>query len=75
MLGFDPEEWLIRKLPDDFAAKVVWGSRYPHHDTTSAWDAIVGLRQASVPEALIVRMMGQNAAEQFGVAPIRQTAA
>ena len=34
MLGFDAEERLIRKLPDDFAEKVVWGSRYPHHDTT-----------------------------------------
>ena len=66
---------LIRKLPDDFAAKVVWGSRYPQHDTTSAWDAIAGLRQANVPEALIARMMGQNAAEQFGVAPIPQAAA
>ena len=75
MLGFDAEERLIQKLPHDFAAKVVWGSRYPHHDTTSAWDAIAGLRQANVPEALIARMMGQNAAEQFGVAPIPQAAA
>ena len=44
MLGFDAEERLIRKLPDDFAEKVVWGSRYPHHDTSSAWDAIATLR-------------------------------
>jgi hypothetical protein len=29
MLGFDAEERLIQKLPQDFAAKVVWGSRYP----------------------------------------------
>ena len=35
MLGFDAEERLIQKLPNDFAEKVVWGSRYPHHDTTS----------------------------------------
>ena len=53
MLGFDAEERLIRKLPQDFAAKVVWGSRYPHHDTTSAWDAIAMLNDANVPEALI----------------------
>ena len=39
MLGFDAEERLILKLPQDFADKVVWGSRYPHHDATSAWDA------------------------------------
>jgi hypothetical protein len=33
------------------------------------------LRSANVPETLIARMMGQNAANQFDVEPIRQTAA
>jgi hypothetical protein len=46
---------------------VVWGSRYPHYDTTSAWDAIDLLRQSGVPESLIARMMGGNAAQQFGL--------
>jgi predicted TIM-barrel fold metal-dependent hydrolase len=67
MLGFDAEERLIQKLPQDFAGKIVWGSRYPHHDATSAWDALVQLRGAGVPEAMIARMMGGNAAAQFGV--------
>jgi len=67
MLGFDAEERLIRKLPEDFAEKVVWGSRYPHHDTTSAWDAIAMLTQSHVAEATLARMFGSNAAEQFGV--------
>jgi len=67
MLGFDAEERLIQKLPGDFAEKVVWGSRYPHHDTTSAWDALARLEKAGVPEAMMARMMGGNAAEQFGV--------
>ncbi len=67
MLGFDAEERLIRKLPHDFAAKVIWGSRYPHHDTTSAWEAIDKLTQSNVPDAIIARMMGGNAAQQFGV--------
>jgi predicted TIM-barrel fold metal-dependent hydrolase len=67
MLGFDAEERLIRKLPQDFAHKIVWGSRYPHHDATSAWDAIAQLREAAVPEPMIARMMGENAARQFGV--------
>ena len=71
MLGFDAEERLIRKLPDDFAAKVVWGSRYPHHDTTSAWDAIAMLIGADVPEALIAQMMGTNALQQFGIEPLQ----
>lgn len=67
MLGFDAEERLIQKIPQDFVEKVVWASRYPHHDTTSAWDAIAQLTKAKVPEAMIARMMGGNAAAQFGV--------
>src|ERR1700733_13356692 len=67
MLGFDAEERLIQRLPDDFAEKVVWGSRYPHHDTTSAHEAIAMLARANVPEDIIARMMGGNAAVQFGV--------
>jgi uncharacterized protein len=75
MLGFDAEERLILKLPEEFARKVVWGSRYPHHDTTSAWDALARLRGANVPEPLIVQMMGGNAARQFAIEPMRATAA
>ena len=67
MLGFDAEERLIQKLPHDFAEKVVWGSRYPHHDTTSALDAIDLLTAARVDEPMIARMFGANAAEQFGI--------
>ena len=72
MLGFDAEERLILKLPQDFANKVVWGSRYPHHDATSAWDALARLRGANVPEPLIAQMMGGNAARQFGVKSLRE---
>jgi predicted TIM-barrel fold metal-dependent hydrolase len=75
MLGFDAEERLIRKLPGDFAEKVVWGSRYPHHDTTSAWDAIESLSAARVDEPIIARMLGGNAAEQFGVKLAQKVAA
>jgi len=69
MLGFDADERLIKKLPHDFAEKVVWGSRYPQHDTTSAADAIEALGRSGVPDELIARMMGENAAAQLGVAP------
>ncbi len=69
MLGFDAEERLILKLPEDFVDKVVWGSRYPHHDTTSAWDAIEKMTRAGVAEASIARMLGGNGAEQFEVTP------
>ena len=67
MLGFDAEERLIQRLPDQFAKKVVWGSRYPNQDTTSGWDAIQKLTQAQVGESTIARMLGGNAAEQFGI--------
>jgi predicted TIM-barrel fold metal-dependent hydrolase len=75
MLGFDAEERLIQKLPHNFAAKVVWGSRYPHHDATSAWDAIQALAQAHVAEATMARMLGGNAADQFGVQLVQKVGA
>ena len=67
MLGFDAEERLIQKLPEDFAEKIVWGSRYPQHDTTSALEAIETLVRARVGDSSLARMFGANAAAQFGV--------
>jgi uncharacterized protein len=67
MLGFDAEERGIRKMPERYLAKVIWGSRYPHDDTTAAWDAIELLRQANVDEASIAQMLGGNAARHFGI--------
>ena len=75
MLGFDADERGIRTLPERYSAKVVWGSRYPHDDTTSAWDAIHMLTQANVEESCIARMMGGNAAQQFGIEPIQMAGA
>ena len=67
MLGFDAEEEMIQKLPGDFVEKIVWGSHYPRQDTTSAWDAIDQLSNAGVNEGTIARMLGGNAATQFGI--------
>ena len=67
MLGFDAEERMVQRLPQNFVAKIVWGSRYPQHDTTSALDAIDKLTRANIDEAMIARMMSGNAAAQFGV--------
>jgi uncharacterized protein len=72
MLGFDAEERMIQKLPQDFAEKVVWGSRYPQHDATSAWNALEKLRAAAVPQPLVARMMGGNAARQFAIPPVAE---
>ena len=67
MLGFDADERGIQRLPHHYVEKVVWGSRYPHQDTTSAWDAITELKEAGVDDSTIARMMGGNAAGQFGI--------
>jgi predicted TIM-barrel fold metal-dependent hydrolase len=67
LLGFDAEERLIRKLPQQFDGKIVWGSRYPQHDTTSAWDAIASLSEANIDDATLSRMLGSTAADQFGI--------
>jgi predicted TIM-barrel fold metal-dependent hydrolase len=75
MLGFDAEERMIQRLPQNFEKKIVWGSRYPHHDTTSAWDAIETLTQANVNESTIARMLGANAAEQFGIKLVQKVGA
>ena len=75
MLGFDAEERLIQRLPHDFAEKIVWGSRYPHHDTTTALDAIDTMAAARVEESVLARMFGVNAAEQLGITLARRTGA
>lgn len=75
MLGFDAEERLIQKLPQDYVEKIVWGSHYPRQDTTSAWDAIDKLSDAGLDEATIARMLGGNAAAQFGIAPLQSVGA
>ena len=45
----------------------MWGSRYPHQDTTSAWDAIEKMTAANIAEATMARMLGGNASQQFGI--------
>jgi predicted TIM-barrel fold metal-dependent hydrolase len=67
MLGFDAEERGVQHLPHRYVEKVVWGSRFPNQDTTSAWDAIEALSGARVAEPTIARMLSVNAAQQFGV--------
>ena len=72
MMGFDAEERLIQQTPERYEEKVMWGSRYPNDDTTSAWDAIEALAKADIEESTIARMMGGNAAAQFGIELVQQ---
>lgn len=75
MLGFDAEERLVLKLPEDFAEKVTWGSRYPHQDTTSAWEAMDKMAEANVAESTIARMLGGNASAQLGIPLVQKVGA
>ena len=74
-IGFDSDEVVVQRLPDRFEQKVVWGSRYPNHDTTSAWDAIQTLTRADVSESTIARMLGGNAAQQYGIELVQKVGA
>ncbi len=67
MLGFDADERGVRKMPERYGDKVVWGSRYPQQDTMSAWEAIEMLTASNIDDAVIAQMMGGNAAQQFGI--------
>jgi hypothetical protein len=67
MLGFDADERGVRKMPERYGGKVVWGSRYPNQDTMSAWEAIDLLTASNLEDAVIAQMMGGNAAQQFGI--------
>jgi len=75
MLGFDADERGIQRLPHQYADKILWGSRYPHQDTTSAWDAISNLSAAHVDEGTITRMLAGNAAAQFAIKLVQKTGA
>ena len=44
-----------------------WGSRYPHHDASSATDAIDRFERAGLPRDVIVNYMGGNAARVYGI--------
>ena len=55
------------RLPDFFANKGAWGSRYPHHDASTPAEALALCEQYDVPEAIVARLLGANAADLFGI--------
>ena len=65
MLGFDAEERMIQKLPQDFAGKVVAGVALSASRCDERLGRIGPPARRQSPEPLIARMMGGNAAQQF----------
>jgi predicted TIM-barrel fold metal-dependent hydrolase len=67
LVGFDGWESAAARLPEHFAAKGAWGSRYPHHDASTPAEALALLDRYGVPAEVVDRMMGANAAALFGL--------
>jgi predicted TIM-barrel fold metal-dependent hydrolase len=67
VVSFDGWESSAARLPGYFAAKAAWGSRYPHHDASTPYEAIAMLHHYDVPDEIVDQMMGANAAALFGL--------
>ena len=54
-------ETIVGRLPDEFATKGAWGSRYPHHDATDPASTIAMLRSHGANDEHVARFLGGNA--------------
>lgn len=67
VVSFDSWERAVGIMPDRIGTKAAWGSRYPHHDASGPDEARAMLESEGVDDATIGRLLGQNAAELFGL--------
>jgi len=67
IVSFDGWESAAARLPEHFAAKAAWGSRYPHHDASTPAEALALLERYEVADDVVEQMMGSNAAGLFGL--------
>ena len=68
-VSFESDERLVFRLWDEFADIGVWASDYPHFDAEDAWEAIGHMRDAAVPDDVVAKLMGANAARMYGIEP------
>ena len=68
-ISFESDETLVFEMHDYFQDVTIWASDMYHHDAEDAWEAIELMRKAGVPEDRIVKMIGTNAAELYGIEP------
>jgi hypothetical protein len=52
-------------MPDRVGTKAAWGSRYPHHDTSTPEEARGMLQDEGVDSTTVDRLLGGYAAEIF----------
>lgn len=62
LVTFDAWEDSVGVLAQTYARVAGWGSRYPHHDTTTPAEAIGMLERHRVDAPAVAAMMGANAA-------------
>ena len=67
LMSFDGWESSAARLPEEFARKAAWGSRYPHHDASTPAEAIALLERYRVPGDVAEAMLGGNARALFGL--------
>jgi len=68
LISFDSWETSVAKLHDVYGKVGAWASRYPHHDTTDAFEAIAMLERHDVPAEVVAALMGGNASRLYGIA-------
>jgi predicted TIM-barrel fold metal-dependent hydrolase len=67
VVQFDSWEKGVAEMPDLFAEKAGWGSRYPNHDASAPTEAIQRLESNKVEPDTIARLMGGTAIDHFGL--------
>jgi hypothetical protein len=67
LASFDSWESTVARMPDLFAHKAGWGSRYPHHDAAGPAEAVEMLETHGVDRSTIEHLMGGNAINVFNL--------
>lgn len=67
LVTFDTWESTVARLHDVFSPIAAWGSRYPHHDASTAHEAVAMLKKYNVPADVTKKMMGGTIQKFLGL--------
>ena len=67
LVSFNSWESSVARLTDLYKDIAAWGSRYPQHDASDAAEARATLQQWKVPENIVAKYLGGNAARHYGI--------
>jgi len=65
LVSFDGWEKPVGRMPDRLGDKAAWGSRYPHHDTSTPGEARAMLEGEGVDQATIDALLGGHGIDLF----------